>query len=199
MKGIKINSRKLEAISKPAIRQRVYAEAAKRIHAAVKRAHQQMLQEFENHPVTQEIDSGPNGYNQSGTLGGYGNLFSFIGFEEGMDPISPIRFLLKKALQIKKIDKNQQNIIMEFLVELPSKEDIFQATPMPWASGRSWAEGIEKGISGLGMYLNVESFGSRSGEGVQSKNKVRSGSFRNTQYLSNILNNLQNEIRKAIK
>jgi hypothetical protein len=199
MKGIKINSRKLEAISKPAIRQRVYAEAAKRIHAAVKRAHQQMLQEFESHPVTQEIDSGPNGYNQSGTLGGYGNLFSFIGFEEGMDPVSPIRFLLKKALQIKKIDKNQQNIIMEFLVELPSKEDIFQATPMPWASGRSWAEGIEKGISGLGMYLNVESFGSRSGEGVQSKNKVRSGGFRNTQYLSNILNNLQKEIRKAIK
>lgn len=199
MKGIKINSRKLEAISKPAIRQRVYAEAAKRIHAAVKRAHQQMIQEFEDHPITQEIDSGPNGYNQSGTLGGYGNLFSFIGFEEGMDPISPIRFLLKKALQIKKIDKNQQNIIMEFLVELPSKEDIFQATPMPWASGRSWAEGIEKGISGLGMYLNVESFQSRSGEGVQSKNKVRSGGFRNTQYLSKILNNLQNEIRKAIK
>lgn len=199
MKGIKINSRKLEAISKPAIRQKVYAEAAKRIHAAVKRAHQQMIQEFEDHPITQEIDSGPNGYNQSGTLGGYGNLFSFIGFEEGMDPISPIRFLLKKALQIKKIDKNQQNIIMEFLVELPSKEDIFQATPMPWASGRSWAEGIEKGISGLGMYLNVESFGSRSGEGVQSKNKVRSGGFRNTQYLSKILNNLQNEIRKAIK
>ena len=180
MKKIKINARKLNAISKPAIRQRVYAEAAKRIHSAVKRAHQQMIQEFENHPVTQEIDSGPSGYNQSGTLGGYGNLFSFIGFEEGMDPVSPIRFLLKKALQIKKIDKNQQSIIMEFLVELPSKEDIFQASPMPWASGRSWAEGIEKGISGLGMYLNTMSFQSRSGgEGIQTSKKVRSGGFRN--------------------
>jgi hypothetical protein len=199
MKKIKINSRKLNAISKPAIRQRVYAEAAKRIHSAVKRAHQQMIQEFENHPVTQEIDSGPSGYNQSGTLGGYGNLFSFIGFEEGMDPISPIRFLLKKALQIKKIDKNQQSIIMEFLVELPNKEDIFQASPMPWASGRSWAEGIEKGISGLGMYLNTMSFQSRSGEGIQTNKKVRSGGFRNTQYLSKILNNLQAEIRKGIK
>lgn len=199
MKKIKINARKLNAISKPAIRQRVYAEAAKRIHSAVKRAHQQMIQEFENHPVTQEIDSGPSGYNQSGTLGGYGNLFSFIGFEEGMDPVSPIRFLLKKALQIKKIDKNQQSIIMEFLVELPSKEDIFQASPMPWASGRSWAEGIEKGISGLGMYLNTMSFQSRSGEGIQTSKKVRSGGFRNTQYLSKILNNLQAEIRKGIK
>ena len=52
------------------------------------------------HPVTQEIESGPNGYNQSGTLGGYGNLFSYIGFEEGMSPTEPLRRVLKKILKI---------------------------------------------------------------------------------------------------
>jgi hypothetical protein len=27
---------------------------------------------------------------------------------------------------------------------------------MPWAAGRSWAKGIETGISGLGFYLRKE-------------------------------------------
>ena len=37
-------------------------------------------QDFESHPVTQELDGGENASNISGTLGGYGNLFSFLGF-----------------------------------------------------------------------------------------------------------------------
>ena len=39
----------------------------------------QLIQEFLNHPITQEIKAGPNASNSSGTLNGKGNLFSFIG------------------------------------------------------------------------------------------------------------------------
>ena len=40
----------------------------------------QMLREFDSHPVTTEISSGPKAGNTSNTLSGRGNLFSFIGF-----------------------------------------------------------------------------------------------------------------------
>jgi len=196
---IKINSRALKKIENSEVAPIVNKQAMDRIIKLAREAHMEMLKAFESHPVTKEIKSGPDGYNQSGTLGGYGNLYSFIGFEEGMDPIAPIRKILKKTLKVRAIPANHKSMVMNFLVELPSKEELFAASPMPWATGRSWIDGIEKGISGLGEYLNTTSFSSRSGEGVQAKNKIRGGGFRNTKYLSEILNNLKNSLRRGIK
>jgi hypothetical protein len=170
-----------------------------KINKAVKIAHDQMISDFESHPVTKEIESGVSGWNQSGTLSGYGNLYTFIGFEEGMDPIAPIRYLLEKAISVKIMPPSQKSMVSNFLIELPSKQEIFSASPMPWAEGRSWAEGIEKGISGLGYYLNKLSFKSRSEEGIQAKTKIRNGAFKNTKYLSNILNDLSRNIRRGVK
>jgi hypothetical protein len=195
---VRINMRALKAIENSQVAPIVNKQVEMSIIKSAKLAHQKMLKAFDNHPVTKEIMSGPEGYNQSGTLGGYGNLFSFIGFEEGMDPIAPIRYILQKSLNVKATPSNHKSMIMNFLVELPSKESLFEASPMPWASGRSWLEGIERGISGLGNYLNTMSFSSRSGEGVQTKNKIRSGGFRNTQYLSSLLNNLAIDVRKGV-
>ena len=47
--------------------------------------HKQMMQDFETHPVTRELKSGPGSSNISGSLP-RGNLFGFIGFESGDDP-----------------------------------------------------------------------------------------------------------------
>ena len=60
---------------------------------------------------------------------------------------------------------------------------------MPWATGRSWARGIETGISGLGYYLK-KTKNSRSGLGVQSANQhIRSGvMFKNSKYISDLIN-----------
>ena len=196
---IKINQNALKKIENATVGPIIGKKAEQSILRAAREAQQKMIQDFESHPVTQEIDSGPEGYNQSGTLGGYGNLYSFIGFEEGMDPLAAIRRLLKKALTIRAIPSNHKSMIMQFEVTLPSKEDLFNATPMPWQSGRSWAEGIERGISGLGNYINRTSFSSRSGEGGQTKNRIRGGQFRNTKYLSAILVELQKNIYKFIQ
>ena len=38
------------------------------------------MKEFDRHPITRELQQGPSSTNLSGTLGGTGNLFSFIGF-----------------------------------------------------------------------------------------------------------------------
>ena len=58
---------------------------------------QEMIEEFNAHPITQEIELGVTAPNLSNTLSGVTNLFSFIGFDAGSRPIDPIRQLLEKS------------------------------------------------------------------------------------------------------
>jgi hypothetical protein len=153
----------------------------------------EMIQEFLNHPVTQEIKAGPSASNSSGTLGGVSNLFAFIGFEELDDPIKPIIDLLNST---KMTYGGLSPMGIKFIIFLPEARDIFSATPLPWATGRSWAEGIEKGISGLGFLLRNSSNSSRSGAAIQSSVKIRSGKYKNTQYISYIINKYDKKFKK---
>jgi len=145
----------------------------------------QLINEFLNHPVTKEIKDGPSASNTSNTLNGVSNLFAFIGFEDGYDPIVPILNIFQS---IEITFGGEIPMGNKFNINMPISEDIFSVTPMPWASGRSWASGIEKGISGLGYLLRNRSSLSRSGQAVQSSVKIRSGSFKNTPYISAIIN-----------
>ena len=64
----------LEKNVEPEIEKLAYQEAEK----IVEENKRVMLAEFDAHPVTKEIKTGPDAQNSSKTLGGYGNLFSFI-------------------------------------------------------------------------------------------------------------------------
>lgn len=156
-----------------------------RIITSFNKIKREMIAEFKNHPVTVEIKAGPYAENSSGTLGGYGNLFSFIGFDEGDSPTDNIEGLLNLT-RIEYNRETKDGFIMT--IYLPSKQEIFSETPMPWASGRSWAEGIERGISGFGQYLNTESISSRSGEGIETNSVIRRGKFKNMPYISALMN-----------
>jgi hypothetical protein len=156
-----------------------------RIIAAFEKMKKEMLEEFLAHPVSVEILGGPNAENTSETLGGYGNLFSFIGFDEGDSPLQTIIDLIESS-KIEDSRDTESGFLMKIFI--PSKEDIFSATPMPWASGRSWAEGIERGISGFGYYLNTDSNSSRSSAGIQAQSVIRRGKFKNTPYISALIN-----------
>lgn len=157
-----------------------------RIITAFNKIKREMVAEFRSHPVTVEIKAGPFAENSSGTLGGYGNLFSFIGFEQGDNPTDNIEGLLNLS-RIEYGRETKDGFTMR--IYLPSKQEIFSETPMPWASGRSWAEGIERGISGFGQYLNIDTaVNSRSGEGIQTNGVIRKGKFKNTPYISALLN-----------
>ena len=151
-----------------------------------------MIVEFLNHPVTLEIKGGTSSGNISGTLGGATNLFSFIGFESGSDPTDAIEKILAST-NFRFTRTTSKSV--EFEIDIPEAAEIFAATPMPWAPGRSWAKGIETGISGLGYYLKVSKDISRSGLGIQSPRKVRkSGSkFKNVQYISALIKKYQKE------
>jgi hypothetical protein len=164
----------------------------KAVQRKVEDAQKKLLEEFERHPVTVEISGGTNATNLSGTLSGHGNLFSYIGFSSGDKPLSTIREMLKKY----EIRYHHTKVKTVINITVPTKEEIFRSTPLPWATGRSWAKGIETGISGLGKYLHVDSPRSRSGKGIQTKGRQRAGQFNNTSYLSSLLNDYYKEIRK---
>ena len=114
-----------------------------------------LIDNFNTHPVTLEIDGGLHASNLSGTLGGRGNLFRFIGFDKGSKPIEPIRGALRGIDLTSTIVKKDGTSLSH--VVYPTVDDIFNMTPLPWASNRSWARGIERGISNLGQFLNIES------------------------------------------
>ncbi len=155
-----------------------------------------LISEFSNHPVTQELRQGENASNISGTLGGYGNLFSFIGFNRGDNPVLSVLNLLNKI----KLNKRGKftNGFYQFQVNIPSEPDLNNASRLPWESGRSWLFDIEKTISGIGAYLFVRSKSSRSGSGVQIKNASFSRSFNSVKYFGTMYRNFLKKMNSEV-
>lgn len=155
-----------------------------------------MINEFMSHPVTQELLQGPDGVNISGTLNGVTNLYAFIGFDDGDSPVQPILDILEDIKITKDVEQTTYGVGRKYDITMPTAKDIFSVTPMPWATGRSWARGIETGISGLGYLLRKSSQNSRSGVAIQSNNKVRSGRFKNVQYISALIKKYEKRFDK---
>lgn len=167
-----------------------------KIKDEVEKIKEEIIQEFEEHPISKEIEGGITAFNISNTLNGITNLYSFIGFEAGDNPLDPIRIELQK-IKLKYNVNSKGDLV--FTIDFPSAKDIFNVTPMPWATGRSWAQGIENGISGLGYYIKQVK-NSRSGLGVQTKNQIRSGvRFRNTKYISELIKKYNKKIENLSK
>ena len=164
---------------------------------AVEQSTIELIERFLNDPITKEIQGGPDAKNISDTLGGVGNLFSYIGFEEGSDPISPIRRYLANSLKIESI--SSKDLIFKITFSVPDMDEIKGLSPVPWAPGRSWVKAMESGLSGLGKYLVKESPVSRSGSAIQVKTKIRSGAFKNTKYMSAILKEVQKQLIEALR
>jgi hypothetical protein len=144
-----------------ALREAAYSNA----YGMYNRAKRLMIKEFDRHPVTVEIEEGIDADNISGTLDGYGNLFSFIGFYEGEEPTIPLRELLIYNTTFRQtIYRNKS---WYFKIKLPTQSEIEEVTQMPWEGGNSWAVGIERGITGLSQYMAKRWSGGRSGGGFQ--------------------------------
>lgn len=158
-------------------------------------AKRMMLKEFDRHPVTQEIDAGPRALNFSGTLDGYGNLFSFIGFDEGDRPTEQLRKVLEIATEFHQTV--YRNKAWYFKVTLPSKETIESVTQMPWERGNSWAYGVENFISGLSHYLYKSWQHGRSGMGLQLPyENMEDSTFTGKPYITDILTNFRKRVNQ---
>lgn len=174
------------------------------IQEEVDKANDSLIRKFLEHKISEEIQAGPNAENSSGTLGGYGNLFSFIGFNRSEEPIRFVAGLLADSIKVKNVIVRRQKMLVYFSISLPNKEKIFDQTPLPWVeAGRSWIQAIESGIAGFGEYLYDEEFAdnelSNSGAGLQAKNKIRGGRYTAQKYLSDIINEIAKELIARIR
>ena len=143
-----------------------------------------------------EIRVGNTASNSSGTLGGYGNLFSYIGFYEGFDPIAPIEEYLRNFVFNARAFYRGGNLT--FAVKWPDMKVIRNLSRMPWEEGNSWVDGIEEGISGFSSYMyDLASGKGRSGAAIQKKSKTGVVStFSTRQYLPTMLMDAQKRFRK---
>lgn len=98
----------------------------KKVQAGVEEAKSNFIEQFEEHPITKEIQEGPEASNSSGTLNGQGNLFSFIGFERGSNPITPVSNFLKNAFQVKKLktEIGRSKIVINYKVSYPTQKEL---------------------------------------------------------------------------
>lgn len=138
----------------------------------------QMLADFNNLPIIDALDYGP-GYGNTDVanlLGGYGDLFSFLGFPRNRKPANKIRALIKR-MKLERVDSFGFRVAWR-VVGFPTMDEVEEVTKddLPWIKGKSWVTFLEQGVPGLGQYLNKNNLDnppSRSNFGIQSKYTVR--------------------------
>ena len=167
------------------------------VEARVEKSKKEMANDFANHPVTKELDNGPSSSNISNTLGGYGNLFSFIGFNSQEQPVTQIKNELQKPVKIKARKSIFSNGRFKVETNIPTQESLEDSGKIPWSTGLSWIKGIEEGISGLGFFIFKKDGGlsSRSKTGVQTK-ADKGRQFKPTLYLTKIYKDFFDSIKK---
>jgi len=163
-----------------------YASASKK----VKTAQQMLLEEIEEHHVTQSIENGT----KSSALGFQANIFEFLGFNRGDKPVEVLRSAYSNFIHLKRVPLKKKvsatKINYDFTVSYPSLTEIYAQTPLPWGGGRSWVRAIEKGgVSNFNFTLANSRFQtSRSGTAIQSQYQVRDFNYKPVPYLSPIIN-----------
>jgi hypothetical protein len=159
------------------------------------RAKAGLLQDFLNDVVTREIRGGSTASNSSGTLTGYGNLFSYIGFYENIDPVEPLESYLRNfSFSVKQVRSARGGLTIQ--LNWFNLDTIKALSGMPWEEGNSWVMGIERGISGFGHYMYDLGKG-RSGAAIQKESPVENVStFSTRRYLPSMLEEARRRIRK---
>jgi hypothetical protein len=142
------------------------------------------MNEFEEHRITQELEAGPSASNISRTLGGYGNLFSFMGFSSGSEnPITKLRKVLLNGFAIKKeTPDKKKDRVRTFVFSYPDREYIESKSSLSlkFETGRNWVIALEKGISGFSSYMHKKFQSGRSGMGLQIGRTISKGRVRDS-------------------
>ncbi len=203
-----------KVVNAPKVKNFVLKQAKKEVDKAKK----DMLKAFDNHKVTKEIEDGESTNNSSGLLKGYGNLFSFIGFPQGEEPLAVIRTILEEQTKLDEYASSVKFVKgglnqFTFDVEYPNLKELYDLTPYPDGKRQgSWLEGIEEGLYGFQSYLyddneNFDTDVSRSTTGLQAKISkgdskgaliiVRKADAKKTDYMSKILDNFKKALKRV--
>lgn len=170
------------------------AEVKAFIREEFERKKNELSNNFDNHPVTVEI-ANPESANISNTLGGYGNLYGFIGFEGG-NPTLVVKSVMLQKTKLNKISIKKEEVTLSF--DVPNLEDFDSVAGLEWDT-KNWVKGIERGISGFQNFMAKAA--GRSGKGIQIKGKVKPfaggvNRFRNTKYMTDLINKFKSSLNK---
>jgi len=193
----RVNLRQLRKELRPAMKivgNASYATALAKFNV-IKR---EELNNFRNNEISSEINEGNQAEHKAGILE-EGNLFSFLGFEEGSKPVLELTEKLNRSIKISKgftmVEKGNR-VTYSFPIEIPSLEEIEDATPSPGIVGRSWVREIEGGITGISRYVYYKFFrGGRSKTGLQSRKKAPNDRASGIPYVSELLKNLKERFK----
>lgn len=167
----------------------------KQIISDVEKVKKELIAEFDSHSVTQDIEAGASASN----VPGGGSLFALIGFNAGDNPTDRLRAFLLSSLKVKIKNVTNNEIGFSFLLDLPSKEEMDAISPLPWASGRSWIDEVERGVSGLGRFLVKQSPSSRSGSAIQIDGQIRQSGLSGKPYITQIIKNLLKNLTSTLE
>lgn len=175
------------------------------------------LKEFDSHVVTQELLSPEKG-NISMTLGGYGDLFGFIGFQSGFDPITPVKLDLESKIKLKgtnlsiiyprnargQFATGKRTKSLKVIFEVPDLNNFDKSAQFEgWNGGRNWVKGIEKGISGVSYFADYPR--GRSERGLQLKGPIKNSSkdrpsgFKTRPYITEIIENFKKNFKNKLE
>lgn len=195
---IKLDTKKFRATIEESAGLVAIAPARKLANNIVKEKREEFLHEFITHEISEEILAGPE--TNSGVGGENGNLYSFLGFASGSDPVQDLYTYFSQNIKLNprhSYNKSSKTII--FKMDYPSIDEIKEASDLgdytdeEWGSGRSWAISIERGIPGLAHYkysLDSKKLkgDSRSGTALQRKNVIHPGAvYKPQKYITTLL------------
>ena len=144
-----VNIRVLRAEIAAQAKGKIAPRAERAIQKEFDKLKRDFIREFNNDPVTQEIEAGPEA-NTTFVEGGYGNLYSLLGFDQGDDPIDPLRDYLNQNIILdteSRVRLKGNKIIIDKRVEIPSvatMEDVAESETSFW--GGSWLRLLHRGI-----------------------------------------------------
>jgi len=167
---------------------------------------EQFMAAFDEDPVTQEIEAGPEAMSHISELANTGgNLFSLLGFYLEQHPIQDLREYLENNVVLYKTRAGKMKgdkVVFDTDVLAPSEDEINAwmsgdpDTALEW-TGRSFTELLAKGVSGLPNYLfdltrDFSEVPSRSGPAIQTKGNLRKGAskLKPIPYIRGVLNTL---------
>jgi hypothetical protein len=162
-----------------------------------------LLEDFDNHPVTKEIQAGPSPQNKSisGALE-EGNLFSFLGFDFGDNPTAPVREVIQNEVRLAtgvRKEPTASKTRFRFSLRIPTQK-LNEVSKLRWESGKSWINAVQNGIGGFSNYLWKKFIGPRSHSfyGIQAKHSVRGGddSSKPVPYLKQLFANFVERLKR---
>lgn len=162
-----------------------------------------MLAEFDNHPVTKEIEAGPDPSVKSisGSLS-EGNLFSFLGFNFGDNPTREVRNVLEDDVRLAtgvRRESDSSKARFRFSLRIPNQR-INEVAKLPWQAGKSWVNAVQQGLSGFNHYLWKKFIGakSRSFYGIQTDGTVknREESSKPVEYINQIFDRMVERLKR---